>query len=87
MKHRFEGPDGLPLLIESLMKQDLVEHDRSFAGTLASVGELIWVWLLCDDEQNTQNQHFDFGGGCGNRGKRPGYENIPGFTIGDETIE
>jgi hypothetical protein len=45
MKHRFEGPDGLPLLIESLMKQDIVEHDRPLAEMLASVGELIVVEL------------------------------------------
>ncbi len=43
MKHRFEGVDGTPLLIECLMKQDIVQHDKSFAERLASVGALIMV--------------------------------------------
>lgn len=41
MKVRFEGADGHHLLIESMRKQDIVEHDVALAETLASSGELV----------------------------------------------
>ena len=43
MQQRFEGPDGLPLLIECLLRQDIVQHDKSLAERLASVGELVTI--------------------------------------------
>jgi CRP/FNR family transcriptional regulator, cyclic AMP receptor protein len=41
MKNRFEGSDGKRLLIESLNKQNIVEHNGEFAARLAESGELV----------------------------------------------
>jgi CRP/FNR family transcriptional regulator, cyclic AMP receptor protein len=41
MKQRFEGESGFRLLIETLKKQDIVEHDESFATAIARAGELV----------------------------------------------
>lgn len=40
MKSRFEGTDGWRLLVETLKKQEIVEHDEAFAAFLAEGGEL-----------------------------------------------
>lgn len=41
MKTRFEGQEGRRLLIEALLRQDLVQHDEVLAVALADSGELI----------------------------------------------
>jgi predicted nucleotide-binding protein len=41
MKERFEGADGHRLLIDSLLKQDIVEHSEPLASVLATTGELV----------------------------------------------
>jgi CRP/FNR family transcriptional regulator, cyclic AMP receptor protein len=41
MKDRFEGIAGRPLLIDALMKQDVVQHDLALATSLADRGELV----------------------------------------------
>jgi CRP/FNR family transcriptional regulator, cyclic AMP receptor protein len=41
MKERFEGGQGLGLLLEALQKQDIVRYDKSLAEALADGGEVI----------------------------------------------
>lgn len=40
MRERFEGDTGTPLLVDSLRRQDIVQHDTALASTLAGVGTL-----------------------------------------------
>ena len=42
---------------------------------------MIRVWLLYDDAQLAQIQSLRWKRGCDEAGKKPGYENIPGFSF------
>ena len=58
MKQRFEGESGHRLLVETLQKQNIVEHDEALATALAASGELVTFApneeiLIQDDGDNS----------------------------------